>query len=90
MLLNYLDFRMNVQAAIEAPRVRAFEGALVDVEGRISPEARAGLAERGHRVNLLEDWTWKVGGGHGVAVDPETGVLTGGADPRRNGAALGW
>ena len=90
MLLNYLDFRMNVQAAIEAPRVRAFEGTLVDVEGRVSPRVRAGLAERGHSFNLLEDWTWRVGGGHGVAVDPETGVLTGGADPRRNGAALGW
>jgi gamma-glutamyltranspeptidase/glutathione hydrolase len=90
MLLNMLDFSMNVQAAIEAPRVRAFEGTLVDVEGRVSVDARAGLSERGHQVNLLPDWTWKVGGAHGVAINGETGVLTGGADPRRDGVALGW
>ena len=90
MLLNRLDFGMNVQAAIEAPRVRAFEGTRVDAEGRISAEALAGLAERGHQVNLLPDWTWIVGGGHGVAIDQDSGLLTGGADPRRDGIALGW
>jgi gamma-glutamyltranspeptidase/glutathione hydrolase len=90
MLLNRLDFGMNVQAAIEAPRVRAFEGTRVDVEGRISAEALAGLAQRGHQVNLLPDWTWIVGGGHGVAIDQDSGLLTGGADPRRDGIALGW
>ncbi len=90
MLLNHLDFGMNVQAAIEAPRVRAFEGTLVDVEGRVSPEARAGLTERGHEVNVLPDWSWTVGGGQGVAINQETGVLTGGADPRRDGTAIGW
>ena len=37
MLLNRLDFGMNVQAAIEAPRVRAFEGTRVDVEGGSMP-----------------------------------------------------
>ena len=35
MLLNVLEFGMHVQAAIEAPRVRAFEGTRVDVEGRL-------------------------------------------------------
>jgi gamma-glutamyltranspeptidase / glutathione hydrolase len=90
MLLNVFDFEMNVQAAIEAPRVRAFEGTLVDVEARISPRARAGLSERGHQLNLLPSWTWKLGGGQGVAIDHETGVLTGGADPRRDSVALGW
>jgi gamma-glutamyltranspeptidase len=31
-----------------------------------------------------------VGGGHGVAIDSESGLLTGGADPRRDGASIGW
>jgi gamma-glutamyltranspeptidase/glutathione hydrolase len=90
MLLNSLDFGLSVQAAIVAPRVRAFERTLVDVEGRISAETIAELRGRGHEVNVLEPWTWKVGGGHGVAVNPESGVLTGGADPRRDGASVAF
>ncbi len=35
-------------------------------------------------------YDWKVGGGHGIAIDPETGAYTGGADPRRDGAAVGY
>ena len=90
MLLNSLDFGMNVQAAIEAPRVRAFEGTLVDAESRISADTLEGLRARGHDINLLDGWTWKVGGGHGVAIDPGSGVLTGGADPRRDGASVAF
>lgn len=90
MLINKLDFGMNIQASIEAPRVRAFEGTLVDAESRISPETLGELRARGHQINELEGWTWKVGGGHGVAVDPETGILTGGADPRRDGVSVAF
>jgi gamma-glutamyltranspeptidase/glutathione hydrolase len=90
MLLNRLDFGFNVQASIEAPRVRAFEQTRVDVESRIPAESREGLRARGHDLNVLDDWTAQVGGGHGVAIDPESGVMTGGADPRRDGAAIGW
>jgi len=90
MLLNSLDFGMHVQAAIEAPRVRAFERTLVDVESRILPETRADLASRGHEIRLLAPWTWRVGGGHAVALNPATGVLVGGADPRRDGQSVAW
>jgi gamma-glutamyltranspeptidase/glutathione hydrolase len=90
MLLNKLDFGMNIQAAIEAPRVRAFERTLVDAEARISADTLDGLRARGHDMNVLDQWTWKVGGGHGVAIDPESGVLTGGADPRRDGASVAF
>ncbi|MBV9175311.1 MAG: gamma-glutamyltransferase, partial [Chloroflexi bacterium] len=88
MVLNSLDFGMHVQAAIEAPRVRAFEGTRVMVEGRIEPEVVMELRALGHDVQLMEDWTWAVGGGHGIQVDAERGVLSGGADPRRDGAAV--
>jgi gamma-glutamyltranspeptidase / glutathione hydrolase len=81
---------MDIQAAIEAPRVRAFERTLVDAESRISAETLDSLRARGHEVNELEGWTWKVGGGHGVAIDPDTGVLTGGADPRRDGISVAF
>jgi gamma-glutamyltranspeptidase/glutathione hydrolase len=88
MLLNVLDFDLNVQEAIEAPRVRAYRDRLVDAEARISPDVRAGLARRGHQLNAIDEWSWIVGGGQGIARDPETGALMAGADPRRDGYAL--
>jgi gamma-glutamyltranspeptidase/glutathione hydrolase len=88
MLLNVLEFEMNVQEAIEAPRVRVYRDRLVAVEGRVGEDVRAGLAARGHQVNALDDWSWVVGGGQGIARDPESGALMAGADPRRDGYAL--
>ena len=88
MLLNVLDFEMNVQEAIEAPRVRVYRDRLVDAEARIGSDVRDGLAQRGHDVNAIADWSWIVGGGQGIMRDPESGALMAGADPRRDGYAL--
>ena len=88
MLLNVLEFGMNVQEAIEAPRVRAYRDRLIDAEARIGAEIRDGLAQRGHEVNAIADWSWIVGGGQGVMRDPASGALMAGADPRRDGYAL--
>jgi gamma-glutamyltranspeptidase/glutathione hydrolase len=88
MLLNVVEFGMTVQEAIEAPRVRAYRDRLVDVEGRVPASVREGLAARGHQVNVIDDWSWIVGGGQGIRRDPESGALQGGADPRRDGYAL--
>ena len=49
-----------------------------------------GLRARGHELRVLDAWTSAVGGGHGVAIDPSSGLMSGGADPRRDGAAIGW
>jgi gamma-glutamyltranspeptidase/glutathione hydrolase len=88
MLLNVVEFGMTPQEAIEAPRVRAYRDRLVDVEGRLPLAVREGLQARGHQVNVIEDWSWVVGGGQGIRRDPESGALQGGADPRRDGYAL--
>jgi gamma-glutamyltranspeptidase/glutathione hydrolase len=88
MLLNALEFGMNVQEAIEAPRVRVYRDRLVDAEARIGKEIRDGLAQRGHTVNAIADWSWIVGGGQGVMRDAASGALMAGADPRRDGYAL--
>jgi gamma-glutamyltranspeptidase/glutathione hydrolase len=88
MLLNVLEFDLNVQEAIEAPRVRVYRDRLVDAESRIAESVRAGLAERGHQLNVIDDWSWIVGGGQGIARDPDSGALMAGADPRRDGYAL--
>ncbi len=88
MLLNALEFGMNVQEAIEAPRVRVYRDRLIDAEARISAEVRAGLTARGHQVNEIADWSWIVGGGQGLMRDAASGALMAGADPRRDGYAL--
>jgi gamma-glutamyltranspeptidase/glutathione hydrolase len=88
MLLNVLEFGLNVQEAIEAPRVREYRDRLVDAEARIPAETREALARRGHEVNVIDDWSWIVGGGQGLARDSESGALMAGADPRRDGYAL--
>jgi len=68
--------------------VRVYRDRLLDVESRISEETRMGLAKRGHTVNVIDDWTWVVGGGQGIVRDLESGAWMAGADPRRDGYAL--
>src|SRR5205085_2681380 len=84
MLLNVLEFGFNVQEAIEAPRVRVYRDRLIDAEARIPAETRTALTARGHEVNVIDDWSWIVGGGQGIERDPESGALMAGADPRRS------
>src|SRR5207244_13374632 len=88
-MVQYLDFGLPLQEAIEAPRARLWDGRRVQVEGRVAPSVAAALRERGHGAEAFLDWTMKVGGMQAVAVDPATGVMTGAADPRRDGYAVG-
>jgi gamma-glutamyltranspeptidase / glutathione hydrolase len=89
MLLNLLVYGMDIQEAIEAPRVRVYVDRTVDAEARIPAAVRAALEARGHVIRVLPDYSWVVGGGQGVTRDPATGTLAGGADPRRDGYAMG-
>ncbi|HIB87158.1 TPA: gamma-glutamyltransferase, partial [Candidatus Poribacteria bacterium] len=83
--MNLIEHGMNIQAAIEASRVRIeHPGTDVGVEERISSHVREELAARGHEVRVLPAWTAAVGGGQGIAIDPEEGSFMGGADPRRD------
>lgn len=83
-LVQHVDFGHSVQNAIEQPRARLWDGRAVEFETRIAPETLSALRYRGHDVIPGEAWTMRVGGMQGVAVDPATGVKTGGADPRRD------
>lgn len=90
MVLNLIEHGMNIQAAIEAPRIRLINpGTHVAMEGRIPLAVREALIAREHDVEVLPDWTATVGGGHGIAFDAEEGTFMGGADPRRDGYAIG-
>lgn len=89
-LMNVLDFDMNVQEAIEAPRFRNTSGRRVEMEERFPSHVRRALQDLGHDVNVIEPWSMSVGGAQGIQVDTEAGVFQGGADPRRDGYAIGW
>lgn len=87
---NLMDFEMTIQAAIEAPRVRPQEANRVIAEGRIGQEVLAGLTARGHLIDRQPDFSMAFGGAQGIMIDPESGAFSGGADPRRDGYAVGW
>jgi gamma-glutamyltranspeptidase/glutathione hydrolase len=87
--VQYLDFGLALQDAIEAPRARLWDGRFVQVEGRVGADVIATLRTREHDAVSFMDWTMKVGGMQAVALDPATGVMTGAADPRRDGYAVG-
>jgi gamma-glutamyltranspeptidase/glutathione hydrolase len=90
MMMNVLDHGFSIQAAIEAPRFRTANGTELPMEGRVPAEVRAQLERWGHQVEAMEDWTMFFGGGQGIMVDPDSGALMGGADPRRDGYAIAW
>jgi gamma-glutamyltranspeptidase/glutathione hydrolase len=85
VLLNLIDFGMNVQEAGEAPRFRHSSNGLA-LESAISPEARFGLDARGHRLITS---IGAFGGFQGILIDQRSGVLMGGSDPRKDGLAIG-
>ncbi|MEJ6399243.1 gamma-glutamyltransferase family protein [Yoonia sp. 208BN28-4] len=82
---NMLDFGMDAQTAIDAPRVFA-EGSELRVETGYSDSVRAALADLGH--NVVEPDT-PIGGAQAIAVH-DSGVLEGASDPRKDGCALGY
>lgn len=89
-LTNVLDYGMNIQAGIEAPRFRlASEGTGASIESRVSNSVLGALEKRGHDIVRLPDWSPIVGGAQGIVVDAESGAMMGGADPRRDGYAIG-
>jgi len=84
------DHKMNIQAALEAPRFTklTFEGCDVEVERRVPAPTRSELEKRGHRVELRGDFAAAVGGGQAVMRDFAAGVNYGASDPRKDGAAV--
>lgn len=100
VFLNIHLFKMDVQAAIEAPRIASYSfpssfephdyhPGRLNVEGRIDKATGEALSALGHKVAWWPDWTWLAGAVCSIVSDPSTGVLKGGADPRRPSYALG-
>jgi gamma-glutamyltranspeptidase/glutathione hydrolase len=90
MISNVIDHGYSIQAAVEAPRIKATEGATLQIETRVPEAVRDELAALGHDLELVGDWSTLLGGGQGIMIDPDSGVYCGGGDPRRDGYALAW
>jgi len=89
LLMNVLDHGMNVQQAVEAPRFRYYRDRYVEMEERFPLNLRQSLEMKGHKVGIVEAWSRSVGGAHAIQVDAASGTFHGGADPRRDGVAIG-
>lgn len=93
-LTNLLDYGMEIQEAIERPRFvfgPLDPGDVTDtarIEGRLPPVVLEALVRKGHQVLAVPDWWSRMGHAHGITV--RDGTLRGGADPRGDGAAIGY
>jgi gamma-glutamyltranspeptidase/glutathione hydrolase len=86
LLSNWLDFGMDLQEAMDAPRFMPDNGTLM-VERPIPRETREALARFGHTVVEADE---PLGGGQCIYVDQEAGVLHAASDGRKDGCALGY
>ncbi len=100
VFLNIHLFGMEVQEAVEAPRgasysfpssfePHAYHPGLLNLESRIDRSTGAALGRLGHKVEWWPDWTWLAGAVCTIIADQQTGLLKGGADPRRPSYAVG-
>jgi gamma-glutamyltranspeptidase/glutathione hydrolase len=98
-LLNITEFGMNVQQAIEAPKwlTRAFPASPfphtiypgdLSVESRIPESVRKDLLARGHKLHVTG--AWSSGSLAAIVIDPKTGVISAGTDPRTEAYAWAW
>jgi gamma-glutamyltranspeptidase len=91
-----IDQGLDIQEAIEMPRFLSGRFALgeardtLHLEGRFPSETITTLGLRGHIVNRWDAWNEMAGHAHGITLAPQNGMLSGGSDPRSDGAAIGY
>ncbi|MDL2408850.1 gamma-glutamyltransferase [Rhizobium calliandrae] len=95
IVTRLVDFGYDVQQAIEAPRwlmgrTWGTKSRNMSLEGRISDEVVRELKQRGQPVQMVTDWNDNMGHAHAIRIDRQQGFYEGGADPRGDGAALGY
>ena len=89
-IANLADYKMNIQAAMEAPRFTkpTFSGCDVIMENRFSQKTREELTAKGHQIDVQPAFSENTGGGQAVMRDFATGVNYGASDPRKDGEAI--
>lgn len=91
LVSNLIDYGMGVQEAIEAARFYARDtDKILSVESRLPQSVQDELKAMGYQLSVLGDYDLFFGGAQAIVVDHANGLLHGGADPRRDGAVLGY
>jgi gamma-glutamyltranspeptidase / glutathione hydrolase len=85
-LSNLLEYGLDIQEALDLPRLFPYQGTL-EIESGIPAATVAALTRMGHKPSLVER---PHGGGQAIWIDRARGVLVGGSDPRKDGMALGY
>ena len=86
--LNLVEFGMDPQTALDAPRFNWLQGLEVAVETAVPSPIITELARRGHHLHP-DPTKAHFGGGQVIVHDPQSGVLIGGSEPRNDGTAVG-
>jgi len=89
-LVNLIDFKLNLQEAIDASRARHLEGTEVYLENGISDEVASALQAKGHQLSKEDSPVNQVGGGQAIYLDRKQNILLGASDRRKDGCALGY
>lgn len=89
VVIGIVDYALNPQAALDAPRVRVAGGADVHVEAALPADTVRQLLRLGHRVRMEADGGL-FGGGQMIWRDPDTGAYIAGSEPRKDGQAVAW
>jgi gamma-glutamyltranspeptidase len=90
LLVNLIDFRMNLQEAIDLLRIRHLKSMEAFLEEGISDKTAAELTRRGHQIIVDISSINQVGGGRAIYFDRERNILLGASDRRKDGCAIGY
>ncbi len=87
---NFVDYGMNIQGALEAPRFTVTSGQVscdILIESRVAPEIIQALRQKGHNLIVRGDYTALMGRGQAVMHNSKTGMNWAASDPRADGSA---
>jgi gamma-glutamyltranspeptidase/glutathione hydrolase len=91
-----IDYGLDIQEALELPRFLSGRFGLGEardtlyLESRFPAKTINALELRGHSVHRWDAWNEQAGHAHGITIGPEDRTLSGGSDPRSDGAAMGY
>ncbi|OON89948.1 gamma-glutamyltransferase family protein [Pyramidobacter sp. C12-8] len=88
VLMNMIDYGLNPQEALDAPRWQWIGGRKVELEAGFDPAVAEGLSKRGHEVTVTSDFL-SFGRGQ-MILRGDDGVLIGATEPRTDGCVAAW
>ena len=88
VIMNTVDFLLNPQAALDAPRWQWIEDKKIWIEDNVAPEIITELRRRGHEITVMSDYT-TFGRGE-IIWRNNDGILAGATEPRADGTVAAW